>query len=321
MRKLLVLLSVLATWSAASAQDYPSRPIGVIVPLAAGGTTDTVARIVTEHMRPALGQPLIIENVTGAGGSLGVARAARAAPDGYSLIIGNWASHVGSGAIYPVQYDLLRDFEPIALLAFTPLWIVAKKDFPAKDLGELITWLKANPGKASAGTVGAGSPSHICALYFQKTTDTAFQVVPYRGGGPAIQDLLGGQIDLMCDTVANSLPLVRSGQVKAYAVMADTRWAAAANTPTTEELGVKGLAFSFWNGLWAPKGTPKPIIQTLNAAVMKALGTPIAQERLRGIGQQIPDQNQQTPEWLATYHKAEIEKWWPIIKAANVRPE
>jgi tripartite-type tricarboxylate transporter receptor subunit TctC len=217
-------LLLFASIGEVTAQTYPSHPISVVVPLAAGGTTDTVARILAEGMRASLGQPLIIENVTGAGGSLGVARAARSTPDGYSLIVGNWASHVGSGAIYPVKYDLLKDFEPIVLVATTPLWIVARKTFPADDLRGLIAWLKANPDKASAATVGAGSPSHLCALYFQQSVGANLQVVPYRGGGPAIQDLLAGQIDLMCDTVANSLPLVRSGQIKAYAVMAPDRW-------------------------------------------------------------------------------------------------
>jgi tripartite-type tricarboxylate transporter receptor subunit TctC len=272
-------------------------------------------------MRASLGQPLIIENVTGAGGSLGVARAARSTPDGYSLIVGNWASHVGSGAIYPVKYDLLKDFEPIVLVATTPLWIVARKTFPADDLRGLIAWLKANPDKASAATVGAGSPSHLCALYFQQSVGANLQVVPYRGGGPAIQDLLAGQIDLMCDTVANSLPLVRSGQIKAYAVMAGDRWPAAPEIPTVDEMGVRGLYMPFWSALWAPKGTPRSVIDKLNAAAVTALADPVIRQRLADIGQEIPGRDLQSPESLGAYHKAEIEKWWPIIKAANIKAE
>src|SRR5262245_17259128 len=310
---------LVATVGLAAAQPYPSRPINVIVPLAAGGTTDTVARIVTDGMRASLGQPLVIENVSGAGGSLGVARAARSAPDGHSLIVGNLASHVGSGAIYPVQYDLLRDFEPVAMLATTPLWIVARNTLPAGNLAELIGWLKANGDKATAATVGPGSPGHLCAVYFQRTTATKFQVVPYRGGGPAIQDLISGQIDLMCDTVANSLSLVRSGQIKAYALMASERWPAAPDTPTVDELGVPGFYMPFWSALWAPKGTPRPIVDRLNAAAMAALGDPFTRQRLAEIGQEVPRQDRQSPEWPGAFHKAEIDKWWPIIKAADIK--
>jgi tripartite-type tricarboxylate transporter receptor subunit TctC len=304
-----------------TAQTYPSHPVSVIVPLAAGGTTDTVASILSEGMRAPLGQSLIIENVPGAGGSLGVARAARSTPDGYSLIAGNWASHVGSGAIYPVKYDLLKDFEPIALVATTPLWIVAQKSFPAGDLKELVGWLKANPEKGTAATVGAGSPSHLCAVYFQHSVGANLRLVSYRGGGPAIQDLPSGQIDLMCDTVTNSLQLVRSGQIKAYAVMAADRWPAAPDVPTVDEMGLRGLYMPFWSALWAPKGTPRDVLDKLNLAVVTALADPLIRQRLADIGQQVPSPELQTQEWLGTYHRSEIEKWWPIIKAANIKAQ
>lgn len=310
-----------ASLGSAVAQAYPTRPITVIVPLAAGGTTDMVARILAEHMRTSLGQPLVIENISGAGGSIGATRAARATPDGYSVVIGNWASHVGSSAIYPVQYDVLNDFEPVALLTTTPLWIVARKNFPAKDLNDLIAWLKTNPGKASAGTVGPGSPSHICSIYFQNSTGTRFRVVPYRGGAPALQELLGGQIDLMCDTIPNSLQLVRTGEIKAYAVMASSRSPVAAQIPTVDELGLTGLHMPFWNALWAPKGTPGEAVRRLSQAVAAALADPATRQRLGEIGQEIPARDQQTPAALRNFHKAEVEKWWPIIKAANIRAE
>ena len=305
----------------ASAETYPTRPITMIVPFPAGGTSTTLARILAEHMSRSLGQPVIIENVSGAGGTIAVTRVARAAPDGYSISFGQWTTHVGASVVYPVKYDVLKDLEPVALLADNPLWIVAKNAFPAKDLTELVAWLKANPGKASAGTVGSGSGSHLCGIYFQNVTGTRFQFVPYRGGTPAMQDLVGGQIDLMCDQAANSLPMVRSGQIKAYAVMAKDRWFAAPDIPTVDEFGLPGLYISHWSGMWVPKGTPRDTITTLNSAVVSALADPIVRQRFAEQGQQIPPPDQQTPEALAIYHKAEIEKWWPIIKAANIKAE
>ncbi len=304
----------------AAAQVYPSRPITMISPFPAGGATDILARTLTEHMKGSLGQPIVVENVPGAGGSVGTGRAARAAPDGYTLSFGNWASHVGSGAMYPLQYDLLKDLEPVAYIATSPLWIVARKSFPAQDLKEAIAWLKANPDKASAATVGIGSGSHLCGLYLQANTGTRFQFVPYRGGAPASQDLIAGNVDFMCDLAANSLPFVRNGQIKAYAVMSKTRWFAAPAVPTIEEMGVPGLYMSFWHGVWAPKGTPKDIVAKLNAAVVNALADAGARQRFSDQGHEIPQREQQTPEALAAFHKAEIEKWWPIIKAANIKP-
>jgi tripartite-type tricarboxylate transporter receptor subunit TctC len=321
MRKLLLAVLSLIAWgiAVATAQTYPSRPITLIVPFPAGGATTTLARILTEHMKNTLGQPIIVENVGGASGSIGTARVARAVPDGHTLSFGNWASHVGSGAMYPLQFDLHTDLEPVAFLANSPLWVVARNTFPARDLNEFIAWLKANPDKASAATVGVGAGSHMCGIYIQNITGTKFQFVPYRGGAPAIQDLVAGQVDFMCDFAGNSLPVARGGQIKPYAVMAKTRWFAAPDVPTFEEKGIKGLEMSFWHGLWAPKGTDKTIVEKLNGAVRKALADPTVKQRYVDMGQELPTPEQQTPEALALFHKAETDKWWPIIKAANIK--
>jgi tripartite-type tricarboxylate transporter receptor subunit TctC len=315
-----VAFAVSVASSSTHAQSYPSRPITVIVPFpAGGGGTDAVARVLIEGVKTSLGQPIIVENVPGAGGSLGVARAVRAPPDGYTLSIGNWASHVGAGAAYSVQYDVLTDLEPVSRLAESPLMIVTRKGFPAKDLSELIAWLKANPDKATAGTIGVGSGSHLCGVYFQNAIGTRLQFVPYRGGGLAVQDLVGGQIDLMCDQAANAWPHVRNGLIKAYAVMARARWFGAPDVPTVEELGLSGIYHSLWTGVWAPKGTSHEIIARLNASVRASLADPALRQRLTDLGQAIAPLDQQTPEALGAFHKAEIEKWWPIIKAANIK--
>jgi tripartite-type tricarboxylate transporter receptor subunit TctC len=313
--------AILAVVGSAKADDYPARTITMVVPFPAGGGTTLLARILAEFMKDKLGQPVIVENLGGAGGSIGVAKVARADPDGYTLVFGNWASNVGSGAVYPVDYDLLKDFEPIARIADAPLWLVARKDFPANDLKEMIAWLKANPGKATAATVGVGSGSHLCGIYLQNTTGVRFQFIPYRGGAPANQDLVAGNVDLMCDFSSNSLPFVRSGQIKALVVMAKQRWFGAPDVPTVDEMGVPGMYVSFWHGLWAPKGTPKDIIAKLNAAVVDALADPTVQKRFADQGQEIPPRDQQTPEALYAYQKADIEKWWPLIKAAGIKGE
>jgi tripartite-type tricarboxylate transporter receptor subunit TctC len=286
------------------------------VPFPAGGPTDTLARILGERMRVSLGQPIVIENVTGAGASIGVTRVVQATPDGYTLSIGNWTSHVGAGAIYPVSWDVLKDLAPISLLTATPLIIVGKNDLPARDGRELIVWLKANPDKASAATVGAGSAAHICALYFEQQTGTRFQVVPYRGGAPAMQDMIAGQIDLMCAEGSQTLAYVRAGEMRAFAVMAKDRWPALPDVPTTDEIG---MYISFWHGLWAPKGTPPEVIARLDQAAVESLADPTVRRRLTDLGAVIARSDQQTPAALAAFHKAEIAKWWPIIKGADIK--
>ena len=317
----IVLALTLAGAMNADAQTYPTRPITMVVPFAAGGPTDTIARILGERLRQALGQTVIIENVTGAAGSIGVGRVARATPDGYTVGIGHWSTHVVNGAIYDLPYHVLNDFDPISLVAANPQLAVVKKSLPANSLSGLITWLKANPDKASQGTAGAGSASHVSGVYFQKETGTKFQFVPYRGTGPAMQDLVAGQIDLMFDQAANSLPQVRNGSIKAFAVTAKTRLPSALDIPTMDEAGMPGFYISVWHALWVPKGTPKDITTRLTAAVVEALADPAVRKRLEDLGQEIPARDQQTPEALYAYHKAEIEKWWPIIKSANIKGE
>jgi tripartite-type tricarboxylate transporter receptor subunit TctC len=313
--------AVLGAVGSATAQVYPTRPIAMIVPLAAGGPTDTLARIVAERMRVSLGQPVLVENVTGAAATIGVGKAARATPDGYTISIGNWFTHVLNGAIYSLQFDVLKDFEPIALLASNPLLILAKNAMPAGDLKELIAWLRANPDKASEGTSGVGSVSHVSGVFFQNATDTRFQFVPYRGAAPAMQDLVAGQIDLMFDQVSSSLPYVRGGKIRAYAVTSKTRLSSAPDIPTVDEAGLPGFYVSVWHALWVPKSTPKDVIGRLNSAVVDTLADPAVRQRLADLGQELPPREQQTPEALGAYHKAEIEKWWPIIKHANIKAE
>jgi tripartite-type tricarboxylate transporter receptor subunit TctC len=316
-----LIFAMLAAVSGVTAQTYPSRPVTVIVPFAAGGVTDIVARIVSERMSKALGQSVIIENVSGAGGTIGVTRLFRAAPDGYTLVVGQWTSHVGAGAMYPVPFDYLNDFEPVSMLSIAPLWIVGRSNLPAKDLRELIAWLKANPDKASAATTGLGSGIHMCLVYFQNMTGTKFPLAPYRGAAPLMQDMLAGQIDLSCPEAGQTLPQYRAGSIKAYAVLTQKRWFAAPDVPTIDEAGVPGLHFPFWHAVWAPKGTPKDVIAKLNAAVVETLADPGVRQRFNELGHEIAPREQQSPAALAAYHKAEIEKWWPIIKAANIKLE
>jgi len=303
------------------AESYPVKPIAIIVPFAAGGPSDTVARILAEGMRKSLGQPLVIENVVGAGGHLGTRRVASAAPDGYLLGIGNWGTHVANGVIYSLPYDLLRDFAPVALLPSEPLMVAVSKAMPVNSLKELIAWLKAHPNKATSGTSGVGGPSHVGGLLFAKLTDTKFQLVPYRGAGPAMQDLVAGQVDMMITGSSTALPQMREGNIKVFAVAAKTRLASASDILTVEETGLPDFHVSVWHGLWAPKGTSPDIIATLNASVRQTLADPGVRKRYLDLGLELPDADQQTPEALGAFQRTEIEKWWPLIKAAGIKAE
>jgi len=305
----------------AIAQGYPTRPIVVVVPFSAGGPTDALMRVLGERMRASLGQPLLVENVTGAAGTIGVARVARATPNGYTLSVGHWSTHVVNGAIYPLTFDLLKDLEPVARLTSYPMLLVAKNAIPAKDLKEFLAWARANQDKTSAGSIGVGSAAHVAGVYFQNLTGLQFQYVAYRGAAPALQELMGGQIDFLFDHLAHSLPHVRAGKVRAYAVTAPTRSPSAPDIPTFDEAGVPGLHVLIWYGLWAPRGTPAEVIARLNSAVKEALADPSVRQRLSDLGQVIPPPEQLTPEALAVYHKAEIDKWWPLIKAAGIKVE
>jgi tripartite-type tricarboxylate transporter receptor subunit TctC len=305
----------------AKAQVYPSRPITMVVPFPPGGPLDSVARITAEAMRVSLGQPVIIENVAGAAGSLGVGRVARAAADGYTLSAGFVGTHVFNGATYTLQYDVLKDFEPISLIANNSWLIVAKKTMPANDLKDLIAWLKSNPDKASQGTAGPGSPHHVAGVFFQKETGTRFQFVPYRGAAPAMQALVAGQIELIIDSPTIAMPQVRAGTIKGYAVAAKSRLATAPDIPTVDEAGLPGFYFWGWSGLWAPKGTPKEVIAKLSTAVADGLAEAAVRSRFADIGMQVFPREQQTPEALSAHQKAEIAKWWPIIKAAGIKVE
>jgi tripartite-type tricarboxylate transporter receptor subunit TctC len=320
-RVCLAFVAVVSLAFGAAAQGYPTRPITMIVPLAPGGSTDVIGRIMAEGMRASLGQPVIVDNTAGAGGTIGVGRLARATPDGYTFGIGQWGTNVANGAVYSLQFDLLKDFEPIALIATQPFLIVARKTMPADNLKELIAWLKANAGKATQGNSGVGSPSHVGGVFFQNAIGVRFQLVPYRSAGLSMQGLVAGDIDVNLDTPAISLPQVRSGNIKAYAVTANSRLTTAPDIPTTDEAGLPGFYFSFWHAFWAPKGTPKDIVARLNDAVVRTLDDPTVRKRLVELSQDIFPRKQLTPGALGAFQQAEIEKWWPVIRAAGIKAE
>jgi tripartite-type tricarboxylate transporter receptor subunit TctC len=313
------LVTLLALGGSAYAESFPSHPITIIVPFSAGGPSDAMARILAERMKVTLGEAVLVENVTGAGGSIGVGRAVRSPPDGYTISFGHLGTHVANGAIYKLGYDLVSDLEPVVLLPSNPMIIVSKNAVPAKSLTELIAWLKARPAPATAGTAGAGSGSHIAGLYFENITGTKLQYVPYRGTAPAMNDLIAGQIDLIVDQTSNSIGQVRAGNIRAYAVTGEKRLESAPDVPTTDEAGLPGFHMTLWSGLWLPKDTPKDIIARLNSAAVEALNDPTVRQQLENLGLQMPPKDKLSPEALGSWQKAEIAKWWPMIKAANVK--
>jgi tripartite-type tricarboxylate transporter receptor subunit TctC len=315
------LIGLLISGGSALAENFPSHPITIIVPFSAGGPSDAMARVLAERMKATLGEALLIENVTGAGGSIGVGRAVRSPPDGYTISFGHLGTHVANGAIYKLGYDLVTDLEPVVLLPSNPMIVVSRNAVPAKSLKELIEWLKARPAPATAGTAGAGSGSHIAGLYFENVTGLKLQYVPYRGTAPAMNDLIAGQIDLIVDQTSNSIAQVRAGNIRAYAVTADKRLEQAPDVPTTDEAGLPGFHMTLWSGLWVPKDTPKDIVAKLNASAVDALNDPAVRGQLENLGLQMPPADQLSPEALGSWQKAEIAKWWPMIKAANVKVE
>jgi tripartite-type tricarboxylate transporter receptor subunit TctC len=320
--KLIIAVLALLTSAAgvACAQEiYPSRPISMVVPFPPGGVTDSLARLIAEHMRPRLGQSIVIENMGGAGGSVGVGRVARAAPDGYTIVLGNSETHVLIPVVQTLDYDLVKAFAPVVQLPAYPFLLVTNNAVPAKNLKELVAWIKQNPTKITQGTVGIGTAQHLCGLALQKALGVSWQLVPYRGGAPAMQDLLSGQINFMCTASGSFLPLVRAGQIRAYAITAKTRALSAPDIPTVDEAGLPGLYFSVWNAIWAPAGTPQSAIDKLNEAAVAAMSDPDVRRRVTDLALEMPPPDQLTPQALGALQKADIEKWWPLIKAAGIK--
>jgi tripartite-type tricarboxylate transporter receptor subunit TctC len=324
MNKLLSAAAFAAALAAApsgNAADYPSRSIIMVAPLSVGGSTDIIGRIMADAMGKQLGQTIVVENTTGAGGTIGEGRVAHAAPDGYTIAVGQWGTNVANGAIYNLNYDLMKDFEPIGLIATQPFFIAARKDMPANNLKEFIAWLKANGDKTNEGHSGVGTPSHVAGLLLQQAIGTKWTMVPYRGAGEASQALLGGQIDLLLVTPAVGAAQMKAGQIKVFAVTAPKRIATSPDVPTTDEAGLPGYHFSFWHALWAPKGTPKDIVAKLNEALRKSLADPATHKRLVDLAQEIFPPAQQSPEALHKFQQAEMDKWWPIIRAAGIKAQ
>lgn len=323
MRTLLLIAfaTTLALSPGAFAQSYPAKPITIVVPFSAGGPTDTLARLMSDRLRKALGQPVLIDNTTGAGGSIGTGKVARAAPDGYLVSIGHWGTHVVNGVYYSLPFNVLTDFEPVAMIATNPQVIISKLAIPANNLKELVAWIRANQGKALMGTGGVGGASHMAAIYFGNAIGTKFNYVAYRGGAPALQALLAGEIDLYVTQVGNIASHIKAGKVRAYAVTAPTRQAATPDVPTVDEAGIPGVHTAIWHGIWLPKGTPRDVVMKLNAAIVETLADANVSKRFLELGQEIPPREQQSPEALFAHHKAEIDKWWPMIKAAGLKAE
>jgi tripartite-type tricarboxylate transporter receptor subunit TctC len=319
--RILAAIALCGVATFAAAQSYPSRPITVTVPFAAGGPTDTIARIMAERMQRALGQTVVVENVTGAGGTIAGNKIAHAAPDGYSVTIGHIGTHVIVGAVQKMSYDVFNDFEPVAMIASNPQIIVTNPSTTAKDLKELIAWAKSQGKPVTSGTGGPGTPSHIMAIYFGNATGAPVEPIHYKGSGPAMQDLIAGHIQMGFEQAANAIPHIKGGKIKAYAVTQKTRLVAAPEIPTVDEAGLPGFYMSIWHAYWVPKGTPKAVIDRLNAAIVESLADPAVQKRLGDLGQEIPPRDQQTPEALRAWHKAEIDKWWPLIKTAGIKAE
>jgi len=320
LRRLLVLAAY-AFCALAHAQDYPNRPVVLVIPYAAGGPTDVLGRIFAERMGKSLNGTVLVENTVGAAGSIGVGRVARAPADGYMLSFGHWGTHVVNGAVYNLPYDLRTAFDPVALLVSNPQVLVSKNAVPAHSLRELNAWVKANQDKISMATSGVGSPNHVAGVYYGNIIGARLLMVPYRGAGPALQDLMAGQVDMMFDQAFNSIPQLRAGKIRGYAVTAPTRLASAPDLPSVDEAGLPGLYISIWHGLWAPHGTPRPVVMKLNTAVVETLADPAIRARLSDMGQELPTRERETPESLGAYHKAEIEKWWPLIRAAGIKGE
>ncbi len=320
-RAFFAAIAILSAVAGAQAQGFPSKPITVVIPLAAGGAVDTNVRIMLESMRATLGQPILVENNGGAGGTTGINRVARAVPDGYTISVGTWGTHVVNAFIYSPPYDLATDFEPVALLPSVPHWFIARKNLPPKDFKEFIAYLKAGDGKVTAASVGAGGSSAVCGYYFGKATGTSSTLVPYRGGAPALQDIVAGNVDMMCDLAANSLGQVRAGTIKAYAVTSKKRWFAAPELPTADEAGVPGLDLSNWLGAYAPKGTPKDIVAKLNNAFAVAMADPVVRQRIADQGMEIPPPERQTPEAFAAYLKSEMDKWGAVVRESGIKAQ
>lgn len=322
MRRVLLAVTVmLAAVIGAHAENWPSKPITVVIPLPAGGAVDTMVRTLAEPMRATLGQPILVENVGGAGGTTGINRVARAAPDGYTISVGTWGTHVVNAFAYATPYDLAKDLQPVALLPSVPHWFIARKSLPASNLKELIAYLKANEGKVTSGSVGAAGSSAVCSYYFGKITGTKTTLVPYRGGAPALQDIVAGNIDMMCDLAANSLSQVRAGTIKAFAVTAKKRWFAAPDVPTVEEAGAPGVEVTNWLGAYAPTGTPKEAITRLNAAFNAAMADPAVQKRIADQGMNLPPPELQTPEAFGGYLKEQMDKWGAVIREAGIKAQ